>query len=154
MEQNNTAPAGESDGFKAIRNMGQEVDDAAHQTLHGAPAAAAAVVMADPAANWAVIPQMVGSMLCMALPELTAVYSPENCLAWGTEMARLAAKRGWETDGLPPEVSVLVVSAVFVVPTTFAIKGRADQRKRMREAQAAQQPQQNAEEPNGTGTSA
>lgn len=152
MEQNNTAPAGESDGFKAIRNMGAEVDDAAHQTLHGAPPAGTAMAVADPAENWAVIPKMVGSMLCMALPELTGVYSEENCHAWGTEMARLAAKRGWETDGLPPEVSVLVVSAVFVVPTTFAIKARADQRKRMREAQAGQQPQKNAGEPDGTDT--
>ncbi|MCZ2495735.1 hypothetical protein GN316_03090 [Xylophilus sp. Kf1] len=154
MNQDNTPPADESDGFKAIRNMGQEVDDAAHQTLHGAPPAGAALVVADPAANWAVIPKMVGGMLCMALPELTPIYSEENCLAWGTEMARLAAKRGWETDGLPPEVSVLVVSAVFVVPTTFAIKARTDQRRRMREAAAGQQQPQNAGEPDGTGPTA
>lgn len=141
----NTQPAdqaGANPEFAAILNQAKDVDSAAHTAIHGESPQAAAVPMAviDPAAAWAEIPKMVGSMLTMALPELTQVYSKENCMVWGTAMARLAEKRGWDTSGMPPEVSVFVATSVFIIPTTLVIKGRrnaAKQAEKSKELQAA-----------------
>lgn len=74
---------------------------------------------------WAMFPQMIGSALAMAMPELQKVYTPDACRAWGEAMAPVAAKYGWEADGIMgPEVGLIVASIPFVVSTAGAIRAR------------------------------
>ena len=85
----------------------------------------AAVPAVDPAESWAMLPAMVGSILCMAMPELKAVYTPDACNAWGAAMVPVADEQGWNADEfLGPKMGLLVASAPFVLGTVFAIKAR------------------------------
>lgn len=97
----------------------------ANETAPGAPGAAPAAAQVNQAEQWAMFPQMIGSALCMAMPELQQVYTPDACRAWGEAMAPVAAKYGWEADGIMgPEVGLLVVSLPFLMGTMGAIRAR------------------------------
>lgn len=129
--------------FAAIVNGSRDIDEAADQVVSGPkPAGAVSTEVLDPALAWAEIPQMVGQMLTMALPELKPVYTDKACLEWGKSMHRLAVKRGWSADGLPPEVSVALVSATIVIPTAIAIKMRRQVAKAQDAAKKAGETQQ------------
>lgn len=81
--------------------------------------------IADPAETWAMLPAMVGSILCMAMPELRGVYSPEACQAWGAAMVPVADEQGWNADEvLGPKMALAAASVPFVLGTVFAIKAR------------------------------
>jgi hypothetical protein len=122
--------------FAAALSGADVLDDAADQIRTGEkPKVAELTEVFDPITAWAEIPQMVGSILCLAMPELKDVYNEKACRAWGESMHRLATKRGWSADGLPPEVTVAMTSAMFVIPTGLCIKQRRDQAQRAREAQ-------------------
>lgn len=124
------------DEFAAITNQARDVDADALAVLVGPkPANQVATEVLDPAQAWASIPATVGSILCMALPELKDAYKPQACAEWGKAMHRLAVKRGWSTDGLPAEVDVALASAIFVIPTALAIKVRRDQAAAVKRAQ-------------------
>lgn len=121
--------------FAAILNQAKDVDSAAHTAIHGeSPQPDMPMAVIDPAAAWAEIPEMVGSLLTMAMPELGSVYCKKNCMVWGESMARLAEKRGWDVSGMPPEVSVIMTSSIFVIPTVLVIKGRRAAAKKAEQA--------------------
>lgn len=76
------------------------------------------------AAGWAEIPSAVGIIVMMVLPECKDAFREEACLEWGKHAAKVAEKHGWNTDGLPPEVSLILASLGFVLPVGLAYKAR------------------------------
>src|SRR5437763_1350177 len=116
--------------FAAIENQARAIDNDAQAAIEGPKPAGAVVEVIDPAEAWAEIPAAVGGILGMAMPELRAVYTPAACKEWGRAMHRLAVKRQWAADGLPPEVGVIMASAGLLVPTVLAVKMRKDSAKR------------------------
>lgn len=78
------------------------------------------------AAEWAKLPAMFGSILCLALPQLQAAYSPENCLAWGRAMDEVARAYGWDVveiiKKLGPWPALILASLPMALPTLAAIK--------------------------------
>lgn len=132
----NQENAGESQEFATIRKLAAEVDGAAHEAVNGeAPQPGPQAMPIDPAESWAEIPRMLGGMLAMAMPELQAVYTPQACYQWGAAMSKVAQKRGWQMDGMPPEVTAVAITGMMLFPTAAAIKARADAARRQREAQ-------------------
>jgi hypothetical protein len=81
----------------------------------------------DDLSNWAEVPRLLGSGLVSMLPELKDVYSDDACEAWGKAADKVAKKYGWDGGGLPPEVSLLICTAMFVLPTVAAVKARKAQ---------------------------
>jgi hypothetical protein len=94
----------------------------------------------SPAEKWASLPELFGSIVTMAMPELKPAYSEKNCLAWGNAMVPLAAKYGWDVDKLlaylGPWVGVAVASIPMAVPTVVAVKTRRAAIRAHREAEA------------------
>lgn len=79
----------------------------------------------DPAASWAELPAMVGSLLAIALPEVKAFYTPEACQEWGEKMVPIAAEQGWDFDTvMGPKMALAVASVPFVVGPIVIIKAR------------------------------
>lgn len=104
------------------------VDASADAAAGTAPADEPAAPPVDPVELWASVPQTVGSVLAMALPELKQVYSREACRAWGEAMVPVAMKHGWEAKALPVEIPAIFATLGFIIPTTMAIKARKAQR--------------------------
>ncbi len=77
---------------------------------------------ATAAQGWAEIPAAVGLIVGMALPGAKAAFSDEACDEWGKHMAKVAEKYGWSSDGLPPEVAVIICSAGMVLPVMLEVK--------------------------------
>jgi hypothetical protein len=92
---------------------------------------------AESAAMWAMVPQTLGSILAMAMPELRAVYAPEACNTWGRAMVPVAKKYGWNLGGDSPEVALLVATLPFAFGTFSAVMSR---RAHARRAAAGGEP--------------
>lgn len=134
---NDTTTPELSNEFAAIVNGSRDLDQAADEIVSGPkPADQVAAELVDPVAAWAEIPSMIGSVLGMALPEAKRIYTPDACKEWGRAMHRVAVKRGWDADGLPPEVGAALTSAMFVIPTLALIKSKRDA---VRQAQLAKE---------------
>lgn len=74
---------------------------------------------------WAMLPKLVGSAICMALPELKEHYSTDNCRTWGAAMNEVAKKRGWDVGEMAPELAAVAATlGLFILPTTIAIVKR------------------------------
>ena len=78
----------------------------------------------DDLTGWADVPKLIGAGLVQMLPELAPVYSDDACKAWGQAADKVARKYGWDGGGLPPEASLLICTAMFVIPTVGAVKAR------------------------------
>jgi hypothetical protein len=129
-------PQGGGD-FRAVLAQAKEIDQAAEDILTGGEKKETAPVEGiDPAEAWAAIPMQVGALLAIAAPELKAVYTPKACMDWGRDMHRLATKRGWSAEGLPPEVAAGISTAGLLLPTLFVLKTKRDAMRRARQAQA------------------
>lgn len=123
--------------FTAILHQARDVDGAADEIVSGPkPEQAQVTEVLDPVAAWAEIPAAIGGLLAMAAPELQPVYNEKACRAWGEAMHRLAVKRGWSTEGMPPEVSVALVTLGFAVPTVAVIKVKRAQAQAAARAKA------------------
>lgn len=122
--------------FRAVLSMAEDIDAAAETVLTGQKPQQVAVEVIDPADAWADIPRKVGSLLTIVAPELRDVYSEAACKEWGRDMHRLATKRGWSTEGLPPEVAAGISSAGFLLPTLLVLKGKRDAIRKARELAA------------------
>ena len=92
--------------------------------LPGTPGAVPEVSPQDAAEAWAEIPESIGLIVTQFLPELKGVYSRSQCVEWGRHMSRVADKYGWSSDGLPPEITAILCTAGFVLPTLAVIKTR------------------------------
>ena len=112
----------DDDELRTLQNDIKHIDQASGPPPD--PDAPVPVSLESAAEAWAEIPDAVGMLLTTYLPELQPVYARDACLNWGKAMAKLAEKRGWSGGGLPPEVTVLMATAGFVVPTVGAIKRR------------------------------
>lgn len=81
---------------------------------------------AGDAAEWAKLPAMFGSILCMALPKLQPAYSPKNCLAWGRAMDEVARAYGWNAAEMirkfGPWPALVLATLPMALPTIAAIK--------------------------------
>lgn len=75
---------------------------------------------------WAEIPSVFGSLLAMAMPELSAVYTPAACLQWGEKMTAVGQKYGWSATLIGPELALAIASLGLLAPTYAAIKLRRD----------------------------
>ena len=82
----------------------------------------------DPAATWATIPKLFGSLLQIAMPELAGVYTDEACHAWGGAFHEVAKKHNWDAVGTmtrwAPEIGLVFASVPLVLPTVQAIRAR------------------------------
>lgn len=119
------APGGQLDALDmiAIEARGAEAE---------AEAAQEAILNPDPepvvdqATLWAQIPNALGGLLGMAMPELRAAYTPEACQQWGTGMAAVADKYGWDAaesiGKWAPEFMLLTATIPLLVPTVRAFK--------------------------------
>lgn len=114
------------------------VDAAADEAAGTAPAAADEAPAVDPVELWASVPQTVGSVLAMALPELKDVYSKQACRAWGVAMVPVAMKHGWQATALPVEIPAIFATLGFVIPTAMAIKARRSQQRQKATESGAQ----------------
>lgn len=81
------------------------------------------------AAGWAEIPSSIGIVVSMFLPECKEAFREEACQEWGKHAAKVAEKHGWSTDGLPPEVALVLASLGFALPVGLAVKMRRSQPK-------------------------
>lgn len=79
-------------------------------------------------AFWAMIPDTLGKVLTIGLPELRDVYTREACMAWGAAANVVAKKRGWNVAS-SPEIALIGASLVFAIPTGTAIARRVQARK-------------------------
>lgn len=129
--------AQEHDEFAAVLSGAREVDDQADQVLTGERSQQVAVEVIDPVEAWAEIPRKLGSLLAIAAPELAQIYTAEACREWGRDMHRLAVKRQWSADGLPPEVAATISTAGLVLPTIAILKSKRDAIQAARRAQQA-----------------
>lgn len=84
--------------------------------------------LVDPATAWAQIPAMFGGLISMALPELAPAYSQKNCMQWGSAMALVAEKHGWDASETmtkwAPEIALVMATLPLAVPTFQAIKSK------------------------------
>lgn len=82
----------------------------------------------DPAATWATIPKLFGSLIQIAMPELAGVYTDEACHAWGGAFHEVAKKHNWDAVGTmtrwAPEIGLVFASVPLVLPTVQAIRAR------------------------------
>lgn len=78
------------------------------------------------AAEWARLPALFGSVLCMALPKLAPAYCQDNCMAWGREMDNVARAYGWNAAEiiakLGPWPGLILATLPMALPTFAAIK--------------------------------
>ena len=85
----------------------------------------------DPAATWATIPKLFGSLIQMAMPELAGVYTDEACYAWGGAFHEVAKKHNWDAVGTMtrwgPEIGLVLASVPLVLPTMQAIRARREE---------------------------
>ncbi len=109
-----------ADELHRLADMSADLDG---RPLEAGEAAATAASTASEAQAWAALPAMFGGILAMALPELTAVYIPENCQAWGTAMVPVAQKYGWNASAMMgPEMGLALATVPFAVGTFAAVR--------------------------------
>jgi hypothetical protein len=124
----------ETPEIAAILNSARDIDSAANAVISGPQPEPAEVI--DPAEAWADIPRQVGKLLCIAAPELADVYTEKACKQWGKDMHRVAVKRGWSTDGLPPEVAAAISTGGFLLPSFFVIRAKVSAARKARQDRA------------------
>lgn len=105
------------------------------------PGGAPVALDTESAAIWALIPQTLGSLLAMSMPELAEVYTKEACAQWGASMVPVANKYGWNIGPDSPELAVLACSAPFILGTGAALL------KRKRAAPGAAAPPRPGQQP-------
>lgn len=80
----------------------------------------------DPALAWAQLPRMAGGIFQIALPEVAAAYTEEACMKWGTGMAMVANKHGWDAgetmSRFAPEIALAMATFPLLAPVVMAIK--------------------------------
>ena len=86
------------------------------------------------ARDWAMIPFMIGGLVCMVAPELKPVYSEERCLTWGQHANQVAEKYGWNSPSNMPELGLVASCLTFAVPTFLTLRDKAQQAKEGKEA--------------------
>ncbi|MGZ4837652.1 MAG: hypothetical protein ACXVZR_03820 [Terriglobales bacterium] len=95
----------------------------------------------DPAATWAAIPKLFGSLIQMAMPELAGVYTDEACYAWGGAFHEVAKKHNWDAVGTMtrwgPEIGLVFASVPLVLPTVQAIRARRAEAEKKKPAKPA-----------------
>jgi hypothetical protein len=109
------------DELNALNRAVSDTDTAA-DTANGVPSEdeviqAKTEVLLSAADAWAEIPTFLGLMLEQWEPQFARIYTKESCKAWGKSMAEVAQKHGWSTDGLPPEIALVVCTATLAIPT-------------------------------------
>ena len=127
-----------SDALDQIAAEGAALDQGAAGALglDQQPAAPAVDPDQEGAAFWALVPKTMGSIICMAFPELREVYAEDKCLAWGSAMQAVAKKRGWNVVN-SPEAILAAASLVFVIPTSMTMIKHAQERKARARAAAS-----------------
>lgn len=109
--------------------LDQIAAEAAALDLESAPLAAPgadSLPAQSDAEEWAKLPAMFGSILCMAIPKLGPAYSPANCLAWGKAMDDVARAHGWNAAEIirkfGPWPALVLASLPMALPTIAALK--------------------------------
>lgn len=120
--------------MEALGRVAAEVDGESPQAQQAAAEEQQQQATADAEAlAWAVIPTTAGKLLCMFAPELAPIYSADNCAEWGRDMAAVAQKNRWSGPSALPEVSLLISTAGFAVPSYMVIRMKLDAMKAERE---------------------
>jgi hypothetical protein len=132
IEQNTPTGQGDTSRLEALGAMTQEVDAANPTPEAAAEAQAEAVAMtaAEAAAkSWGMIMFSVGGFATMIAPELKPLYSEERCFEWGQAANAVAEKHGLNAPTNMPELTLLVSTLGFAIPTVFAVKEKLKQAK-------------------------
>lgn len=116
-----------TDALDQIAQEGAELEGAAG-AAPGAPPPPEVDADQEAIAFWAMIPDTLGKVLTIGLPELRDVYNREACMAWGAAANVVAKKRGWNVAS-SPEIALIGASLVFAIPTGTAIARRVQERK-------------------------
>ena len=129
----------ESSELDQLAEVTREADqDQATAANDRSPGTGAPHPDAAEAAEWAELPKMFGSLVATAMPELTAVYTPDACMRWGEAMVPIAKKYNWNAAKFlslfGPWLMLAITSHALVTPTYFAVRARMDA------AKAAEQP--------------
>lgn len=84
------------------------------------------------AGGWAVIPAMIGSVLSLGMPKISAVYTQEACLSWGRAAVPVARKYGIKGgDFFGPEATLLISTASLLIGTYACLSdAREEQEKK------------------------
>jgi hypothetical protein len=72
------------------------------------------------------VPWTFGSIVSMAMPELSAVYSDANCNTWGERMVPLARKYNWQFANVLMWFGLAGATWTMLGPTLKAIKAKRD----------------------------
>lgn len=83
------------------------------------------------AREWGLLLFSLGGLLSMIAAELKAVYSEDRCMLWGQHMQVVCDKHGWGSPKNSPEISLLMVSIGFVVPTALILPDRIRAAKKL-----------------------
>lgn len=83
------------------------------------------------AKEWGLLLFSLGGLLSMIAAELKPVYSEDRCMLWGQHMQVVCDKHGWGSPKHSPEVSLLMVSIGFVVPTVLILPDRIRAAKKL-----------------------
>ncbi|WP_377704927.1 hypothetical protein [Pseudoduganella sp. UC29_71] len=118
-EQDAQAIMAQAAGIDAAE--GQEQATAAQMPTAGGVAAASAD---NGAMDWVIIPEMLGTVITMALPEVEAFYTTERHMMLAERLAAVARKRGWSGASSTPEISLAFGAVMFMAPAYMAYKHR------------------------------
>jgi hypothetical protein len=106
----------------ALEGLVTEVDDENPAAQAEQQAEAQAQADSDrQAKEWGMLLWSFGQALAVWRPRLKAVYDEQACYRWGVAMAPVAEKRGWN-GAATPEVTLLMVSLGFVMPTVQEVR--------------------------------
>lgn len=123
---------GDTSRLEALGAMTQEVDadNPTPEAAAEAQAEAVAMKVAESAAkSWGMIMYSVGGFATMIAPELKPIYSDERCFEWGQAAHAVAEKHGMGAPTSMPEITLLVSTLGFAIPTVFAVKEKIKQAK-------------------------
>lgn len=76
------------------------------------------------AMDWIIIPEMLGTVITMALPEVEGFYTTERHMMLAERLAAVARKRGWSGASSTPEISLAFGAVMFMAPAYMAFKHR------------------------------
>lgn len=98
----------------------------------------------DPAVVWALIPEKIGQLLAMAVPELRQVYTEQACKEWGVGMAAVSEKYGWDAQETllkwAPELMLVSATLPLAIPTYVLISAKLDAIRAERQRAVPPQP--------------
>jgi hypothetical protein len=113
----------------------QQNNQSEGDALHGGE-----VPLDSEAKEWAMVAYTIGQALGVFAPRLKQIYSEQACEAWGHAVVPVARKYDIQGVSRFPEISLILATAAFAVPTYLEIKAITTSIENEARKAAAQKP--------------